>query len=479
MAKVEMELPYELGLRTLLDNVSYSNPLPMLFQAPVLDFERILDELAEQVTRYMGDDIPLPPITLRLPKAGAGSREWTLPSINDQIIIQSCVSHIATDLYSRLIDSTRVFSYQINQVPERIALHQDQLRSWIQFQDATREKCQSERCILQLDIADSFKSISRDQVKELFLRNTAHQRTVELVDKLINGISGGPGLPMVNDSIFFLGNIYLSVVDQIIAEVTPNFLRFVDDYRIFGDSRTQLERFLNSISARLAASGFRLNDQKTAIGTTEQYLQAISQVRFAITHDVERDSLVDEPMSGYISSTVFMNELRPEDMLSQVLQPVASQPYRLLTEGFGRQSLASIRRMYEAGNLADLGNYYSSPLNELIQSIEKQRSFVERIETLLFHFGSKPTEAWRTIWLLYIVPLLPDSKRLAAIVDRIYSRSVTPVLVKLWCRLAQTGIPFWPAPGYGPDMKSLFRASYVDAAEEVVGQFESGKRRRH
>ena len=75
---------------------------------------------------------------------------------------------------------------------------------------------------------------------------------MDLLSKLVFGFSPElKGLPLINDSLFFLGNAYLSEIDAVLERHTSNFIRFVDDYRVFGSSRDDLSNLLNDLGQEL------------------------------------------------------------------------------------------------------------------------------------------------------------------------------------------------------------------------------------
>jgi hypothetical protein len=238
-------LPFQLGIRLALDSISYSNPLPYWLETVAIDYSERAQGVRRRVTQYLDGVRPKPAFSVQVPKKSGQLKTWFVPTVNDQIIFQTCVSVIAESVYTRSVNPNRVFSYRYNTDPNRLALIQDPISAWNDFQNETRQSCLSNECLLQFDIADAFASIDRTQFSRFLVHVACNKQAAALLSMLVDSLSGGEmGLPLINDSVFFLGNAYLSEIDKVVEARTSNFIRFVDDYRVFGKSREDLARLL-------------------------------------------------------------------------------------------------------------------------------------------------------------------------------------------------------------------------------------------
>src|SRR5437762_7656828 len=67
------------------------------------------------------------PFGILVPKRSGTTKLWSVPTVNDQIILQTCVSSIAETLDIKCLDEKRAFSYRYNRDPNRLALVEDQI----------------------------------------------------------------------------------------------------------------------------------------------------------------------------------------------------------------------------------------------------------------------------------------------------------------------------------------------------------------
>jgi hypothetical protein len=423
-------LPIQLGIRLALDAVSYSNPLPEWFDPITVNYSAREATIKDKIRAYFSGQQPKPPFGILVPKRSGVAKLWSVPTVNDQIILQSCVSAIAEQLDLKCLDEHRIFSYRYNRDPNRLALVEDQIGAWSRFQNETNQRCNSSDCILQIDLEDAFGHIDRRRFIEFLKSVIPGTAITDLLGRLLEALALDQGLPLVNDSVFFLGNAYLSEVDKIVSRHTADYIRFVDDYRIFGPSRDKLESVLTGISGDLQSIGFQVNSQKVKMGSGQEYLNAISQLKYA-TKNVE---------VGYVSTVIFRDVVTPKDLVA-VIDQTLSLPDERLNEGLGRYQLAALRRLRSNAVVAEGANFQSTPIEDFSELLSTN-AIVEKVTKLLKTYSATQSESWRTIWLLYLrkdfsAPSIPD-RRISTQLDETVrdianSPSVAPA-VRFWAR---------------------------------------------
>jgi hypothetical protein len=300
--------------------------------------------------------------------------------------------------------------------------------SWKQFQNATEHRRDTRSHILQVDLENAFESIDRVKFFEFLERLVPKHVAVVLLELMLESISGSDrGLPLVNDSVFFLGNAYLHIVDQTIKRSCSDFIRFVDDYRIFGSSTGELEDILSQLSQQLAPLGFSIKQSKIKLGSTEDYFEAQANGRYATTQEEE----------GYISATAFEDINAPDQLVTLIARAVKS-PDDLLTEGFGRLTLGAIRRMRINAVVVTTKNFPRSPLDKFQELLSADKELIGTALDLMERYLRNTDESWRATWLLYtlgdasfIAPQLRQKWReLLAIAAREHAQS----LPGIWAR---------------------------------------------
>ena len=439
-------LPIQLGIRLVLHSVSYSNPLPDWFEVPEINYSAREVAIRRRIQMYLGKTQPDPPFEINLPRKSGEVKSWSMPCVNDQIILQTCLSSIAGALFEKCVDRQRVFSYRYGTNPAVLALTEDHLSSWRAFQNETRRQCSSGACVLQLDLEDAFRSIDRLRFVQ-FLRDLFPEKgEVDLLKILLDSFAAGqPGLPLVNDSIFFLGNAYLSVVDKAVARHSKNFVRFVDDYRIFGKSQAELEGVAKALGSELEDLGFRINAHKLLLSTGENYLESLSHVRYA---EKESDGAVQDDADGmnpdaYPGSAIAFAGIIPPNVMVAQIKATLDRPQENLNEGRGRLLMGSLRRARLDAQVvfghSDSDNGKPPLQRHFMGQLSKNRSVVERINQLLNEYATRPGEIWRLTWLLYLIKDIdfevvdrPVSLALKNSLSSIRGSHSVPTVARLW-----------------------------------------------
>jgi retron-type reverse transcriptase len=135
----------------------------------------------------------------------------------------------------------------------------------------------SSRYVLQCDVQKYFPSIDRAILKSLIRRKIKCAETLWLIDGIIDNGNHVPipiqhfpgdslftplerstGLPIGNLTSQFFANVYLNGLDHFVQDKlkVPKYLRYVDDFSLFGDDREHLAVARQSIETYLA--GLRL-----------------------------------------------------------------------------------------------------------------------------------------------------------------------------------------------------------------------------
>ena len=224
-------------------------------------------------------------------------------------------------------------------------------------------------------------------------------------------------MPLVNDSLFFLGSCYLGRVDEVVARHSDNFIRFVDDYRIFGSSMEELERAQESISAGLVATGFALNPTKVKLGSRAEFFDAVQSI--------EKHQSEDE----YYGVRTFLDVLSPEQLV-RLVDAALKQPERYLTVRFGRLVSAELRRVRDK---RDGGHAH----REFMEQLGTDEALNERAWSLLETLSKVPGEDWRLTWLLYLAEDLSIPEAVMERLERLARGGSR--LVRVWARRVAGG----------------------------------------
>ncbi|MGK7907506.1 MAG: RNA-directed DNA polymerase [Synechococcus sp.] len=147
----------------------------------------------------------------------------------------------------------------------------------------------SSRYVLQCDICKYFPSIDIAILKQLIRRKLKCKDTLWLIDTILDNRSEGEtpinyfpgdtlltplerpkGLPIGNLSSQFFANVYLSGFDRYVKETlkVSKYLRYVDDFCLFGDDREFLSDCRTKIEAYLASLRLKIHPIKSQLMQT-------------------------------------------------------------------------------------------------------------------------------------------------------------------------------------------------------------------
>jgi hypothetical protein len=421
MSDARALFPVPLAIRLLLDSVSYSNALPDWVHPLVIDYNGREDRVTEALNRYLAGEMPEKAMEVPVPKKDGTFNVWLTPSVNDQIALQACVSAVAQDIEQKYLDKDRVFSCRLNTDPTRLAFLNNQVDGWKQFNLRVYDRCASDRCVLQFDIKSAYESIKFDSFSNFLHRATNGHPASNAIEGLLKTFSGSRGgLPFINDSVFFLGNAYFSEVDNLLRAHNYEFVRFVDDYRVFGNSPADLEAILAEIRPELRAAGFEINEGKLKLGTGEEYLQAMANIKYA-----------ESSATDYHDASVQMDIYNPKGLLEQVLLCLGS-PSERLHDGFGRMLLGSLRAMHfrtafarEQGAEQELtleNDDYADPEDAFYGLLSNDPEALKLVAERLEEYSRSPKDIWRLIWVLYVCrDLRKDKIKDTALQSRIFN----------------------------------------------------------
>lgn len=222
--------------------------------------------------------------------------------------------------------------------------------------------------VLRCDIRQYFPSIDHEILKGLIRRKIKCRPTLELIDRIIDGsnqqepvdnpwfrgdtlltgMERRRGLPIGNLTSQFFANVYLNSLDHLVVEQlrTPGYVRYVDDFALFGDDLHRLIELRDQIVEHLYRLRLRLHPAKTQLFRTAV---GASFVGFRVLPDrirIRSENLrrarrrLRRYQAGYRRG-----ELSPDELTKRVRSWIAhlehADTWRLREEIFG--SLAFVR----------------------------------------------------------------------------------------------------------------------------------------
>ncbi|MBK7419079.1 MAG: RNA-directed DNA polymerase [Nitrospira sp.] len=147
-----------------------------------------------------------------------------------------------------------------------------------EFRDRQRRKIQvaSIKFVGVADIADFYPRIYQHRLKNALEAATSNSQrdVIRVLEKLLLRFSGGPsyGIPVGPAASRLLGEAVLIDVDSALRAAGVDFLRFVDDFVIFGSKYEMVESALHFLGETLFVQhGLTLQTAKTHIFTDDDF----------------------------------------------------------------------------------------------------------------------------------------------------------------------------------------------------------------
>lgn len=154
------------------------------------------------------------------------------------------------------------------------------------------------RYVLKGDVRKFFPSMDHAVLKGIIRRTIGCADTLWLLERIIDGSNRQErvcavypgddlaqtgerrvGLPIGNLTSQWLGGIYLTGFDHWVKESLHcgGYLRYVDDFLLFGNDKEQLAAWREAIRAKLAEQRVRLNERKSRVHRTQDGVTFLGQ----------------------------------------------------------------------------------------------------------------------------------------------------------------------------------------------------------
>src|SRR3989344_5655219 len=228
----------------------------------VQEFESNLEEnlflLRAELVLHVYHPQPLTTFVIRDPKTRVISKS----SFRDRI-----VHHALVSLLEPIFDKSFIFDSYANRKGKGT------LKAWQRFNVFKRKR--DVRCVLKADIAHYFDEVSHEKLLEIIGRTIKDNEVLWLI-KIILGnhnIVAGKGMPLGNLTSQFFANVYLNELDQFVKHQLRIrwYIRYVDDFVIFGSEKALLKRCQVAISCFLRDRlRLRLHEGKSKVRMIQQ-----------------------------------------------------------------------------------------------------------------------------------------------------------------------------------------------------------------
>ena len=271
---------------------------------------------------------PLPCMRMTAPKQRALIRPVYLLDPIDTILYTGLVFRLAPSIeaHRAVYQGARVHSYHFDPG----AAPRDMLGSdWDAHRGRLDSLCEVHAYVGTTDIVDFFPRIYLHRLQNGLDALSGDALAVAALMRMVDGWAAGTsyGIPTGPHASNFLAEVLLVEVDEYLLSCDIEFVRWVDDYFIFGDSEQEVVAGLFRLGERLdQTQGLSLNSAKTRIQRATAYAEGV-------LHRVDpveewRQSIVDGILDGWS----WYDEVDIEDLTDEQLKAISEVDARRLLE---------------------------------------------------------------------------------------------------------------------------------------------------
>ncbi|MGE0621621.1 MAG: RNA-directed DNA polymerase [Pseudomonadales bacterium] len=206
-----------------------------------------------------------------------GFRAATQIDVPWNAYLLALVIEIGEELEAERVSTSNdtVYSYRLALDATRGTLFDSSI-GWQAFNEKSVSLAETSSHVLVTDIADFYSRIYHHRLENALKKiEGANPEVVRRIVILVSSIAGvvSYGLPVGGPAARLLSELLLNRVDRLLLAGGIQFIRFVDDYRIFATDEEHAYRSLVSLSDFLLRNeGLTLNRSKTRILTRHDFL---------------------------------------------------------------------------------------------------------------------------------------------------------------------------------------------------------------
>lgn len=269
------------AIRLAISNIAHFGdtdifPYPIenhLFHDKPDEVHAVLREVDTKFHETLG---AIPVLTAKelVPVGYGGFRQGTQLDPLWNAYLLSLVVEIGHDIERKRVPRNMAFSYRFAPDSSSGSLF-DRGVGWHQYQSAMRMNADHYPYVLRCDISDFYPRIYHHRLENALNSATSNQQVCKRIMSLLKEIAAGPsyGLPVGGPAARLLSELLLNRVDRLMIGSQIHFIRFVDDYHIFADSREAAHSALITLTQFLLINeGLSLQKSKTRIMSSSEFL---------------------------------------------------------------------------------------------------------------------------------------------------------------------------------------------------------------
>lgn len=387
-------------------------PQPFEFQAIRHSWDKVRVALERvELLSYT----PRPPIELIAPKQRVLVRPVHQLDPIDTIIYTGLILRIAPTVEIKRAEyqKERVFTWHFDN--QAIGSRETFQSDWDNYREKAAKLSSQYQFVATADIVDFFPRVYLHRLENALEDITGDTYATKAIMRLIEGWSHGTsyGIPTGPHASNYLAEILLIEVDQYLVSYGIDFIRWVDDYVIFGNSESECLAGAFRLGARLQQTqGLSLNSAKTRIYTSLEYKRQVLHEEDP-TENL-RQKIIKEVFDGDPYAEVDYDDLSPEEREVIDQLDVAESLDKALSGDLIDLRVANfLLRVLSAFRRPDLIDPVLSSLDRLLPVVDSVARFFDVLDTveetdhqdigkrlMAYLQSSSFTPEFQTMWLL-------------------------------------------------------------------------------
>lgn len=266
-----------------------------------------------------------------MPKASGTTRTKTLLDVEDALIYQAIANVIAESAYELLAENDEfvfgsILSPEVTKgtsILKEIEPNYFFFKFWKQlyqqFKNSVIKSIEVDKVKykFETDITGFFDCIPHyNLLNKLSERFNVEDEILDLLSNCLNMWSGtkesvtpGVGIPQGPLPSFFLANLLLHDLDDMLVGKGLKYYRYMDDMKIYGYEENDLKRALVEIDMYLKGNGLSINSKKTSIleideNTEDETVREMRRIDFVSVYEEDETDSLELPLVSKESASL-------------------------------------------------------------------------------------------------------------------------------------------------------------------------------
>jgi hypothetical protein len=204
-----------------------------------------------------------------IPKGNGAVRPAAILSLEDRTVYAALVGALLPEIYSglRWAQGTVDFSYQLSGNLSSVGWLRNRFLNWRRFRRVQTDKLAGERVshVVISDLTGFYENIDLEILMSDLRALGCDVGKVQILQTCLRrwGVIPGRGIPQGYSASDILAKVYLHPVDRAMIDEGFDYIRYVDDIRLFCSSFTDCKKSLMFITQVLRGRGLNMQTSKT------------------------------------------------------------------------------------------------------------------------------------------------------------------------------------------------------------------------